>query len=596
MNAFLSTMSAVIQSNGFSHRPYVYKYTMFFLFFKSNQIELLQSFWMYYFLSIFLLVWFVAHRFEIVVHDLVANRAIFLMKFLFFFSSSTKLIARHTHTHTRSTVHTYLKSSITPNTKTHSNFFSITEYTQFKRQIRQIDKEKVKNIKRHSSQWSNRTSKCSSSCRSSRRRRQYTKNTECIHSNLNNYTNRHFDTNKSCSEKRRFGFISQSEQYCGSKPSIASWYDLCSIQCSSHKSRPISMCVHCYIKPLVARLELMTFSPTTDSIRRVCFIGNWHPLKSKSSHDAKYCRVFSSLTVSAISSVASSSHALTSTILTSSNMTVATNNNQSYQLLFATVPKTSHPRIKYSGLKKNADDMAPLIVEAVLPANASNTANILDISGITPLMTAPLQQLSTITIPTQKNSQIINISSNDLSPAIKYADIDDIELPDGTKIGYPTESEIKRLQQSSHQESLNDSSSFTSNLAEKYSILAATALKNFDLSLNDSATLSQSNGTIITNNGSMNEVRSIMVTGSVNNESGEGGDGEELFACRHCGKKYRWKSTLRRHENDECGDKEPSHQCPYCPYKAKQRGNLGVHVRKHHANMPQLESRRKRKT
>lgn len=240
--------------------------------------------------------------------------------------------------------------------------------------------------------------------------------------------------------------------------------------------------------------------------------------------------------------------------------------------------------------------MAPLIVEAVLPANASNTANILDISGITPLMTAPLQQLSTITIPTQKNSQIINISSNDLSPAIKYADIDDIELPDGTKIGYPTESEIKRLQQSSHQESLNDSSSFTSNLAEKYSILAATALKNFDLSLNDSATLSQSNGTIITNNGSMNEVRSIMVTGSVNNESGEGGDGEELFACRHCGKKYRWKSTLRRHENDECGDKEPSHQCPYCPYKAKQRGNLGVHVRKHHANMPQLESRRKRKT
>lgn len=277
-------------------------------------------------------------------------------------------------------------------------------------------------------------------------------------------------------------------------------------------------------------------------------------------------------------------------------MTVATNNNQSYQLLFATVPKTSHPRIKYSGLKKNADDMAPLIVEAVLPANASNTANILDISGITPLMTAPLQQLSTITIPTQKNAQIINISSNDLSPAIKYADIDDIELPDGTKIGYPTESEIKRLQQSSHQESLNDSSSFTSNLAEKYSILAATALKNFDLSLNDSATLSQSNGTIITNNGSMNEVRSIMVTGSVNNESGEGGDGEELFACRHCGKKYRWKSTLRRHENDECGDKEPSHQCPYCPYKAKQRGNLGVHVRKHHANMPQLESRRKRKT
>lgn len=64
------------------------------------------------------------------------------------------------------------------------------------------------------------------------------------------------------------------------------------------------------------------------------------------------------------------------------------------------------------------------------------------------------------------------------------------------------------------------------------------------------------------------------------------GDGDQnveaKFVCRHCGKRYRWKSTLRRHENVECGGKEPSHQCPYCPYKAKQRGNLGVHVRKHH--------------
>lgn len=71
---------------------------------------------------------------------------------------------------------------------------------------------------------------------------------------------------------------------------------------------------------------------------------------------------------------------------------------------------------------------------------------------------------------------------------------------------------------------------------------------------------------------------------------------DKLWACRHCGKRYRWKSTLRRHENDECGNKEPSHQCPYCPYKAKQRGNLGVHVRKHHADKPKLESSRKRRT
>lgn len=61
-------------------------------------------------------------------------------------------------------------------------------------------------------------------------------------------------------------------------------------------------------------------------------------------------------------------------------------------------------------------------------------------------------------------------------------------------------------------------------------------------------------------------------------------DSTRQFECRHCGKKYRWKSTLRRHENVECGGKAPSHQCPYCAYKAKQRGNLGVHIRKHHNN------------
>ncbi|XP_049874503.1 replication initiator 1 [Pectinophora gossypiella] len=59
-------------------------------------------------------------------------------------------------------------------------------------------------------------------------------------------------------------------------------------------------------------------------------------------------------------------------------------------------------------------------------------------------------------------------------------------------------------------------------------------------------------------------------------------DASRQFECRHCGKKYRWKSTLRRHENVECGGKAPAHQCPYCAYRAKQRGNLGVHIRKHH--------------
>ncbi|XP_050503455.1 zinc finger protein OZF-like [Diabrotica virgifera virgifera] len=57
---------------------------------------------------------------------------------------------------------------------------------------------------------------------------------------------------------------------------------------------------------------------------------------------------------------------------------------------------------------------------------------------------------------------------------------------------------------------------------------------------------------------------------------------DSQFACRHCGKRYKWKSTMRRHEQDECGDQEPKFQCPLCPYKAKQKGNLRVHIKKHH--------------
>ncbi|XP_014217465.1 longitudinals lacking protein, isoforms F/I/K/T-like [Copidosoma floridanum] len=54
------------------------------------------------------------------------------------------------------------------------------------------------------------------------------------------------------------------------------------------------------------------------------------------------------------------------------------------------------------------------------------------------------------------------------------------------------------------------------------------------------------------------------------------------FRCRFCGKGYRWKSTMRRHEVLECGNKPPSFQCPQCPYKARQRGNLTVHFKRHH--------------
>lgn len=244
-------------------------------------------------------------------------------------------------------------------------------------------------------------------------------------------------------------------------------------------------------------------------------------------------------------------------------------------------------------------NMSPTI--KILKAESTNTQSTLSMPITLPMNAQlPFGNATTITLPmsttiTQKRvtqpqhqphpvqlhaltnvPHTRRISGNVRSQTIKYADMDDIELPDGTKIGYAT---VEAAEDEDDEEDDGDMDEENimdevkvepgETLAEKYSIIAASAVKN------DSADTSV----------------------QVNTTASSGGDdGSESYACRHCGKRYRWKSTLRRHENDECGGKEPSHQCPYCSYKAKQRGNLGVHVRKHHGDQPQLESKRKKRS
>ncbi|KAH8275501.1 hypothetical protein KR026_009077 [Drosophila bipectinata] len=230
-----------------------------------------------------------------------------------------------------------------------------------------------------------------------------------------------------------------------------------------------------------------------------------------------------------------------------------------------------------------------------------------------------------------------NNSAAIISDLVKYAEIDDIELPDGTKIGIGfAPSEITEHMQTTggetHITTIEHEPQELQVVPQSQHTIHATQLQTHHIQTVVQTTsdqqqhhhqrieLQEDDGveTIMPEELAVHDSSksyTILTTRPMKEESDAGGDHsgmtyelslsdsslgpcddpESRYVCRHCGKKYRWKSTLRRHENVECGGKEPCHPCPYCTYKAKQRGNLGVHVRKHHPEKPQLESKRGRK-
>lgn len=54
-------------------------------------------------------------------------------------------------------------------------------------------------------------------------------------------------------------------------------------------------------------------------------------------------------------------------------------------------------------------------------------------------------------------------------------------------------------------------------------------------------------------------------------------DGSLLYHCKLCGKKYRHKTSLQKHQRLECG-KNPTLQCEFCSYKAKLNCSLKSHM------------------
>lgn len=245
--------------------------------------------------------------------------------------------------------------------------------------------------------------------------------------------------------------------------------------------------------------------------------------------------------------------------------------------------KPSHPRIKYSKLI-NPVNQALTKIELPQPSVSTVTSTpqtqylITRKVVPTPIVQHKPQTVSTPTIlkvftDYEGNSSIATIPTQQASASdfavsviddLDYSGIDDIELPE---VNFADS--FKPHDQSNNSISSNSNDPLhhhhhhsSASVSEKYTIFPDGSMeRKYDPHQ-------------LGNDGSMSE------------------DDGKQYACQHCGKRYRWKSTLRRHENVECGGKDPSHQCPYCPYKAKQRGNLGVHVRKHHSNLPPLVTRR----
>jgi hypothetical protein len=154
--------------------------------------------------------------------------------------------------------------------------------------------------------------------------------------------------------------------------------------------------------------------------------------------------------------------------------------------------------------------------------------------------------------------------SNAIIDGIDYSGIDDIELTDDVHVSF-TDS----ISQSERSDDGQTTLHIHTIDEQKYQVLVNSSGHNRCSGANSSQEEGEGEGE---------------AEGSVGDDDSE----SRPHACCHCGKRYRWKSTLRRHESVECGGKEAAHQCPYCTYKAKQRGNLGVHIRKHHPEMPQV--------